>query len=184
MRRASFVDASTKGIYLLTHQQSRGAFMTRKQRRLPTKQELGVWRDYIETAEALRSKLADQLQANFGLSSGDYQVLLTLSEAPDNRLRSTELAVKMGWEKSRLSHHLSRMERRNLISRQDCADDNRGAWIVHTKEGEQAFQNSTVPHLMAIREIFVEALSPEEISQMDALTRKLRSKLDEANGRS
>ncbi|HEV7292285.1 MAG TPA: MarR family transcriptional regulator [Devosia sp.] len=155
--------------------------MTRRQRRLPTKHELGVWRGYIETAEAVRSKLADRLQADFGLSSGDYQVLVTLSEAPDNRLRSTELAFKMGWEKSRLSHHLSRMERRNLVSRQDCADDNRGAWIVHTREGEQAFQNSTVPHLMAIREIFVEALSPEEIDQIDALTRKLRSKLEGTN---
>jgi DNA-binding MarR family transcriptional regulator len=156
--------------------------MSRRLRRLPTKHELGVWRGYIETAEAVRSKLADQLQVDFGLSSGDYQVLLTLSEAPGNRLRSTELAAKMGWEKSRLSHHLSRMERRNLVSRQECADDNRGAWIVHTREGEQAFQNSTVPHLMAIREYFVEALSPDEIDQMDALTRKLRTKLNDANG--
>jgi DNA-binding MarR family transcriptional regulator len=153
--------------------------MIERPRRLPTKQELEIWRGYIETAEAIRSKLADRLQADFGLSSGDYQVLLTLSEAPDHQLRSSELAAKMGWEKSRLSHHLSRMERRNLVFRAECADDNRGAWIVHTKAGEQAFRNSTVPHLTAIRELFVDALSPEEIDQMGALTRKLRKKLVE-----
>lgn len=149
----------------------------RRQRRLPTKHELEVWRGYIETAEAMRSAMADRLQTEFGLSSGDYQVLLTLSEAPDNRLRSSELASKMGWEKSRLSHHLSRMERRNLVLRQACTDDNRGAWIVHTSEGEQAFRNSTVPHLTAIRQLFVDALSSEEIDQMEALTSKLRHKL-------
>jgi DNA-binding MarR family transcriptional regulator len=151
---------------------------------VPTKHELEVWRSYIETVEAIRFNLADQLQTKFGLSSGDYQVLLTLSEAPDNRLRSSELAAKMGWEKSRLSHHLSRMERRYLIFRQECADDNRGAFIVHTKEGDQAFRNSALPHLMAIRELFVDALSPEEIDQMDALTKKLRRNFNEAVGRS
>lgn len=152
--------------------------MSRGHRRLPSKHELRVWRDYIETAEAIRSRLAARLQRDFDLSSGDYQVLLTLSEATDNRLRSSDLAAKMGWERSRLSHHLSRMERRNLLYREECADDSRGAWVSHTKEGEQAFRSSTVPHLQAIREFFVDALSPEEIDQMHELTSKLRKNLD------
>src|SRR5690554_6282399 len=96
-----------------------------KGRRLPTKAQLDVWREYFETAEALRSRLASRLQSEGQLSMGDYEVLLTLSESEGNRLRSSELAARMSWERSRLSHHLGRMEKRGLISREECAEDSR-----------------------------------------------------------
>src|SRR2546430_1705026 len=81
-------------------------------RQLPTREQLEVWREFIETAEALRSELASRLQGESTLSLGDYAVLLALSEAPGGRKRSSDLAAHIGWERSRLSHHLGRMERR------------------------------------------------------------------------
>ena len=146
-------------------------------RTLPTRQELAVWRDYIETAEALRSELATRLQADAGLSSGDYVVLLALTEAPDTTLRSSALADEIGWDRSRLSHHLGRMQRRNLIERRDCDEDGRGSDIAATAEGIAAFRAATVPHLRAVRAHFVDALTEEQLAQAGEIAAALREHL-------
>lgn len=148
-----------------------------RRRRLPTKQELAAWRAFIETTEQLRSVLAARLQAECGLSPGDYAVLLALQEADAHRLRSSVLAATIGWERSRLSHHLGRMERRGLIERQECSTDSRGAEIVLTPPGLDAFRSATVPHLRAIRELFVDALTPDQLDAVQDIVAALRRQL-------
>ncbi len=149
-----------------------------RRRVLPTAEQLRIWRDFIETTEALRSELGARLQRESGLSSGDYTVLLALSEADGQRLRSSQLAGGIGWERSRLSHHLARMERRDLIRREDCATDNRGAEVVLTNEGAVAFHSATVPHLRAVRELFLDALTPDQLAAASELTASLRAQLE------
>jgi len=146
-------------------------------RRLPTKQELETWRVFIETTEQLRSVLAARLQAECGLSPGDYAVLLALKEADDHRQRSSALAATINWQRSRLSHHLGRMERRGLIDRQECSTDSRGAEIVLTPAGLAAFRSATVPHLRAIRELFVDALTPDQLDAVQDVVAALRGHL-------
>lgn len=148
-----------------------------RRRRVPTKQELAAWRAFIETTEQLRSVLAARLQAECGLSPGDYAVLLALQEADAHRLRSSVLAATIGWERSRLSHHLGRMERRGLIERQECSTDSRGAEIVLTPPGLDAFRSATVPHLRAIRELFVDALTPDQLDAVQDIVAALRRQL-------
>ncbi len=131
------------------------------ERRTPTAHELHVWRSFIEATEAVRVELEQRLQHDSGLSTGDYGVLLALSEADGRRLRPSELASAIGWERSRLSHHLGRMERRGLLVREDCAVDSRGAEVVLTDAGATAFRRASAPHLRAVRETFVDALTPE-----------------------
>ncbi|WP_372662241.1 MarR family winged helix-turn-helix transcriptional regulator [Amycolatopsis kentuckyensis] len=150
---------------------------TRRRRVLPTTEELRVWRGFIETAEALRAELGARLQAESGLSPGDYTVLLALSEAKEQRLRSSQLADDVGWERSRLSHHLGRMEKRGLIRREECRTDNRGAEVVLTPEGDAAFRAATVPHLTAVRELFVDALTPEQLTAAGEVAAALRANL-------
>ena len=113
-----------------------------KPRRRLTDEQLRIWRDYIETAEQLRSELSRRLQQESALSTGDYAVLLALTEAENRRLRSSDLATAVGWERSRLSHHLGRMEKRGLIRREECAADTRGAEIVLVPAGFEAFPPS------------------------------------------
>jgi len=149
----------------------------RRGRRLPTKAQLAVWRSYIETAEERRSRLASRMLSESSLSLGDYQVLLALSEASGGRLRSSELADRVGWERSRLSHHLGRMERRGLVRREDCPDDSRGSEVVATEAGSGAFRSASVPHLEAVRTLFVSALSAEQLAQLAAVTAALRRRL-------
>jgi DNA-binding MarR family transcriptional regulator len=151
---------------------------TPARRRLPTRAELRVWRQFIETTEALRSEIASRLQSECSLSPGDYAVLLALGEAPDEQLRSSDLASAVGWERSRLSHHLGRMERRGLIRREECATDNRGAVVVLAPAGADAFRQATVPHLRAVRELFVDALSPRQLAAAAELAAALRTHLD------
>lgn len=154
----------------------------RHSRRSPTANELRAWRTFIETAEELRSALTARLQNESGLSSGDYAVLLALTEANGQLMRSSDLAAHIGWERSRLSHHLGRMERRELIRRVECATDNRGAEIILTTVGTEAFRRASAPHLHAIRELFVDALSPEQITAAGEIAAALRSHLAARQG--
>ncbi len=150
-----------------------------KPRRRLTDEQLRIWRDYIETAEQLRSELSRRLQQESALSTGDYAVLLALTEAENRRLRSSDLATAVGWERSRLSHHLGRMEKRGLIRREECAVDTRGAEIVLVPAGFDALRRATGPHLAAVDELFIAALSEEELAAAAILTRALRTHLDQ-----
>jgi DNA-binding MarR family transcriptional regulator len=136
-----------------------------------TVRELAIWRSLLDTTAELRRVLGAKLQAS-GLSPADYQVLLALREADGTRLRSSELAAIIEWERSRLSHHLGRMEQRGLIRRDDCATDSRGAEVSLTESGAAAFRRAGAPHLRAIKQHFADALTSE---QLEALADVLQS---------
>jgi len=141
-----------------------------------TERELAVWRSLLDTTDELRRLLSAELQ-RVELSPGDYAVLLALTEAPDSTLRSSEVADAIGWERSRLSHHLGRMEKRGLIRREAAAGDNRGAEAVLTDEGRDALRRSSVPHFHAIRELFLDALTPAQLAAARDVAETLRDHL-------
>lgn len=149
-------------------------------RRRPSGDELRIWRDFIETAERLKTRMARRMQQESIPSPADYQVLLALHEAKDQRLRSSALAKVCDWERSRLSHHLRRMESKNLIAREGNAKDLRAAEIVLTETGAAELRRGAAPHLQAISELFVDALTTEELKNVENLTASLRRHLDTA----
>lgn len=148
-----------------------------RRRTSPKAEQLAVWRTFIETFEQMRTAIESRLHEESGLSSGDYRVLLALSEAPGRRLRPSVLAAEVAWERSRLSHHLSRMEKRGLIGREECATDSRGAEVVLTEEGATIFRRASAPHLRAVNEIFIEALTPAQLDALGEATLALRAHL-------
>lgn len=150
---------------------------SRRGRQLPTAEELRIWRDFVEAAEALRARIAARLQQDSSLSPGDYVVLLALSEARGARMRPSDLASAIGWERSRLSHHLGRMERRELVRREECAADSRGTVVVLEPAGAEAFRGATFPHLRAVRDLFVDALTPRQLDAAGEVARALRARL-------
>jgi len=145
-------------------------------RRRMTSRELAIWRSLLDTTAELRSILGAQLQES-GCSPADYQVLLALKEADGRRLRSSELAANIDWERSRLSHHLGRMERRGLIRRSDCATDSRGAEVSLTEDGAQLFRRASVPHLRAIKKYFADALTPGQFEELAGILQALQDHL-------
>jgi len=144
---------------------------------LPTSEEFAVWRAYIQTVEILRARVQAKLQADSGLSEGDYKVLLALSESEEKSFRSSELAVHIEWERSRLSGHLGRMEKRGLIRREPCAEDARGWRVVLTDEGTRAFRASLSPHAKAIKAYFIDAFTDAQLAEIDDTTTALRAHL-------
>ncbi|HEY2669802.1 MAG TPA: MarR family winged helix-turn-helix transcriptional regulator [Rugosimonospora sp.] len=139
--------------------------------------ELATWRALLDTTTELRRVLGAQLVQESSLSPADYQVLLALSEAEGRRLRSSELAATIDWERSRLSHHLARMERRGLIRRDGCSTDNRGAEVLLTEDGATMFRGATAPHMRAIKKHFADALTPEQFEALADILRALRGHL-------
>jgi DNA-binding MarR family transcriptional regulator len=146
-------------------------------RRRMNSRELAIWRSFMDTTTELRRLLTVQLSTESKLSPGDYSVLLALSEAENRRMRSSELAAAIDWERSRLSHHLGRMEKRGLIERVECLTDNRGAEVVLTEDGAQIFRAATAPHARAIKRYFADALTPEQFDALDDVLRTINDHL-------
>lgn len=132
-------------------------------RRWLTGREQRAWRAFLRAHALLLAHLNRQLQADSGLSLSDYEVLVNLSEAPERRLRVFELGAALQWEKSRVSHHLTRMEQRGLVAREECASDARGAYVVLTEKGREAIRGAAPRHVEEVRRWFLEPLSPEQL---------------------
>jgi DNA-binding MarR family transcriptional regulator len=147
-----------------------------------TSRELRTWRSLLDTTTDLRRILGAQLQES-NLSPADYEVLLALIEAEGRHLRSSELAATIDWERSRLSHHLGRMERRGLIQRSECATDSRGAVVSLTTDGAHVFRRASAPHLRAITRHFADALTPEQFDALTEILDAVRRHLERGSGR-
>jgi DNA-binding MarR family transcriptional regulator len=128
-----------------------------------------AWRRVIMMFPRLQRTLAHELQRTTGLSYADYSVLVPLSEAPEGRLRPFELSGVVEWEKSRLSHHLTRMEARGLIERQYCPSDNRGAFIALTPVGRAAIEAAAPIHVEQVRRWFISALTSDQLDEFSAI---------------
>ena len=109
--------------------------------------EQRAWRGYNQLHRRLSKVLGQQLTRDSGLSAADYELLVPLSEATDGQLRARDLARMVEWEKSRLSHHLKRMEQRGLVGRVDCPTDARGAFLVLTDAGRRAIEGAAPQHV-------------------------------------
>jgi DNA-binding MarR family transcriptional regulator len=92
----------------------------------------------FDAMRRILDRAIDRQLLEAGLSSADYDLLVPLSETPTHELRTRDLGRLVGWDRSRLSHHLRRMEQQGLISRHDCDDDARGTMITLTGEGLRA----------------------------------------------
>jgi DNA-binding MarR family transcriptional regulator len=140
--------------------------------------EQRAWRGLLQMTTKLEARLNRELQEAGGLSLADYEVLVPLSEAPQGRLRVFELASDLGWERSRLSHHLGRMQRRALVTREDCAADRRGAFVVLTDQGRTAIEEASPAHVETVRRLVFEGLSAEQVRSLQILTESVLHRLE------
>jgi DNA-binding MarR family transcriptional regulator len=135
-----------------------------------TDDEQQAWRATVHLSQLLMRQLDRDLNAH-GLNGHDYEILVSLSEAPDNRLRMTELADATSQSRSRLSHQISRMESRGLVRRDDCEGDKRGTFAVLTDEGVAAIRRVAPDHVEHVRRHFIDRLTPRQLEEVtDAFT--------------
>lgn len=143
-----------------------------------------AWRGYRQMTRLLGAQLARDLAADSGLSEPDYDVLSTLTEAEGDRSRARELAARLEWSTSRLSHHVGRMQRRGLVRREDCAHDARGAFVVLTDAGRSAIERAAPDHVAAVRRHFVDVLSPARLRALTEVAEAVVRHLEDGGFRS
>lgn len=134
-----------------------------------------AWRGYQAMSEQLDTMLHRSLVRSAGLSLSDYAVLVHLSEAPEDRLRAFELGSALGWEKSRLSHHLRRMENRGLVERRTCETDARGLWAVLTPEGRRTIESAAPIHVDDVHRLVIDQLTRDQLKTLAEITEKVRA---------
>jgi DNA-binding MarR family transcriptional regulator len=100
-----------------------------------------------------------------------------LSHAPDGVLRARELGSELGWDRSRLSHLVGRMEKRRLVAREECEEDARGSMVRLTDAGRATVDGVAPEHSEAIRRYFFNALSNEELETFATAVDRLRDNL-------
>jgi DNA-binding MarR family transcriptional regulator len=140
--------------------------------------EQAAWRGFLQSHAVLNAFLGRELARDSGLSIQDYAVLVELSESSDGRMRAFELGRHLAWEKSRLSHHVARMEKRGLLERVKCPSDQRGSLVAITREGRRAIERAAPKHAEAVREYFVDVLTPQELRTLRKVAEKIEGRLE------
>jgi DNA-binding MarR family transcriptional regulator len=138
--------------------------------------EQRAWRAYIHLAQLLMRQLDRDLHP-FGLSMHDYEILVELSEAPQRRMRMTELADRTAQSRSRLSHQINRMEARDLVGREHCEGDKRGTFAVLTQHGAAMISQVAPHHVASVRRHFIDQLGQLELSALTGAYEPLLAEL-------
>ena len=139
-----------------------------------------AWRALQVMQLRLSGELARQLAADSGLSYGDYVVLVALTDRADGRMRVFELARDLGWEKSRVSHHIARMVGRGLVTKEPCVSDRRGAFVAVTAQGRNEIAAAAPGHVDAVRRLFVDRLTPRQLDAVRDAAEVVLAALDDA----
>jgi DNA-binding MarR family transcriptional regulator len=134
-----------------------------------------IWRGWMTLNAELSAAMQRHLQAEAGLSMSDYEVLVDLTDDPAGRIRVSELAGLLQWERSRVSHHVTRMERRGLVEREECADDGRGAFVAITPAGRTAIEQAAPGHARQVRRLVFDVLDADELRALETVVGKLLS---------
>ena len=121
-----------------------------------------AWLAYIRVQLRLAYEMNRQLLADSGMSLPDYEVLTALSVADGGRMQVTVLAAQIGWERSRVSHHVRRMSARGLVTCGLSAADRRVTEVTLTAQGRQALEEAAPGHVDLVRRLFFGGL-PEDL---------------------
>jgi DNA-binding MarR family transcriptional regulator len=140
--------------------------------------EQAAWRAYLEMNAKLTARLNREMQEQSGISIADFSVLVQLSEHLDARMRVLELARALGWEKSRLSHQLTRMQQRGLIERSNCSEDRRGAFVVLTDRGRATVETAAPRHVESVRRYMFDELRPDQVDALGEIAQRVVTLLE------
>lgn len=131
-----------------------------------------VWRAWLLGSAILNERLDAQLREH-DLDLAEYEILVTLSESSDRQLRMAELADAVHQSRSRLTHTVTRMEKRELIERTTCPVDRRGVWANLTDAGHRLLEDAAPSHVECVRQNFVDAVDPADLAAVGRAMRAI-----------
>ena len=137
-------------------------------------QQQQIWRTYLLGVARITERLDADLR-QFGIDIGEYEILVSLEEAPNRQLRMSELANLVHQSRSRLTHTIARMEKAGLVLREACPDDRRGVLARLTPSGYALLERAAPNHVTEVRRAFVDVVDPADF---EALGRAFRAVLD------
>jgi DNA-binding MarR family transcriptional regulator len=140
--------------------------MSEPEARWLTEPEMLAWRGLVRSTTGLLAVLDNELQREHGLSLGDYEVLVHLSEAPGRAIRMSELADRLHLSPSGITRRIDGLVKSGLVERQKCPSDRRGSNAVLTPLGLKTLESCAPTHVRGVREHFIDRLSPSEITQL------------------
>lgn len=143
--------------------------------------EQAAWRTMLTMWTRLNAALAREMANDSDLSMADFAVLVALTDTCGGRVRAFSLADALQWEKSRLSHQLVRMEKRGLICRSECPTDARGQVVGVTDAGRDAIAAAAPAHVEAVRRLFLDGLTREQVDALAEISRAALARLDGAD---
>lgn len=145
-----------------------------------SREELAAWVRLAAVLELLPGRLDQQLRRDAELTNFEYYVLAMLSEAPERTLRMTALAAQTNATLPRLSHVVRRLEERGLVERFPCPQDARATNARLTAQGWDTVVAAAPGHVAVVRDLVVDALTPEQVGQLTTITDALLQRLDPA----
>ncbi|MCM6775045.1 MarR family transcriptional regulator [Nocardia sp. CDC159] len=128
--------------------------------------EQRAWLAFITAWPLLNRRLDQQLERDAGLSHLQYAILVRLSTAPGRELRMSELASTLLNSKSKLTYQIDRLEQAGLVRRRSCPTDMRAVYAVLTEAGQHKLEQAAPGHVATVRELFIDALSPEQLAAL------------------
>lgn len=129
-------------------------------------EQLTAWRSFLQAHAVLVRRLEADLLAEHRLPLASYDVLVQLVEAPERRLRMTELAQRVLISRSGLTRLVDRLEREGLVRREACDDDARGLFAVLTEEGFSRLRRAAPTHLRGVASYAMDRLDDAQVQAM------------------
>lgn len=146
-----------------------------------TPEQLCAWKKFVAVVEVLPGVLDSQLQRDADVTHFEYFTMAMLSEAPERTLRMTSLASATNSTLPRLSHVVSRLEKRGYVDRAPCAEDRRATNATLTEEGWQKVVATAPGHVDTVRESVIEPLTAADVADLDRIMGKVLRTIDPEN---
>lgn len=146
-----------------------------------TKEEGRAWRSFIEVTGRVLQDLQAGLKEASGMAFDDYEVLVHLSEAPERRLRMTQLSNRLIHSQSRLTQRIDRMVQRGWVYREKCDEDRRGTFACLTDAGFGAIDAAAPGHLQDVRRTFIDVIEPDELARLTEIFERVAENLRPAD---
>ncbi|MDQ2638510.1 MAG: MarR family winged helix-turn-helix transcriptional regulator [Actinomycetota bacterium] len=131
-----------------------------------------AWGAFIHAHQQIEVRLSRRLQES-GLSGADYSVLAVLSALDGDRMPARELCATLGWEKSRLSHQVRRMQKDGLVSREPNPADARSTMVCLLPAGRAAIEKAAPGHVEDVRRNFIDLFTPAELDILATLNERI-----------
>lgn len=144
-----------------------------------TAPEQQAWRAFLLATQLVDERLDRQLQRDAGMPHAYYAILAGLSEAPDHSLRMSELARRLRYSQSRLTHAISSMERNGWVERRDCDTDRRGHVVSITAAGTATLTTTAPGHVAEVRAAVFDRLSADQVAQLADICTRIVAAVDE-----